>query len=74
MPRYTDVDGDSGVSSYELGDGWIKVTFKDGSTYTYTNQSAGSENIQRMHRLAQSGEGLNSFIMRVVKNRYASKQ
>lgn len=39
--------------------------------YTYT--SAGSHNIEEMKELATRGEGLNSFINRHVRKKYASK-
>jgi hypothetical protein len=74
MQRYKDVDGDSGVHSYEYGEEHIDVQFHNGHVYTYTYRSAGSHNIERMKVLADSGEGLNSFIMRRVKNRYAKKR
>lgn len=73
MERYKNLGGDSGVAAYEIGDDFIKVQFNDGSLYLYTNQSAESNNIEQMKRLAIAGRGLNSFIGRVVKKRYASK-
>jgi hypothetical protein len=73
MQRYKDIDGDSGVHSYEYGEEHIVVQFDSGHVYTYTYRSAGHHNIERMKVLADSGEGLNSFIMRRVKNRYAKK-
>jgi len=59
--------------AYEIGDNSIKVQFCDGSLYLYNNQSAGSHNIEQMKALAIAGRGLNSFISKVVKKRYASK-
>lgn len=73
MERYKNLGGDSGVSAFEIGEGSISVLFSDGSEYLYTNQSAGSSNIAEMHQLARAGQGLNSFINRVVKKRYARK-
>ena len=39
------------------------LKFSDGAVYLYTNQSAGSANIEYMKQLAIAGEGLNSFII-----------
>ncbi len=73
MERYKNLGGDSDVVAFEIAEDSITVEFKDGSIYLYTNQSAGSENISEMKRLARAGQGLNSFINRVVKKLYASK-
>jgi hypothetical protein len=73
MERYKNLGGASGVSAYEVGDDSIKVQFNDGSLYLYNYQSTGSNDIEQMKRLAIAGRGLNSFISRVVKKRYASK-
>lgn len=73
MERYKNLGGDSGVAAYEIGQGSITVQFKDGATYLYNNQSAGATNIAQMQRLAAAGQGLNSFISRVVRKGYAQK-
>lgn len=73
MERYLNLGGDSNVIGYEIGGDFIRVRFGDGSTYLYTNQSAGAENIATMKTLAVAGQGLNSFINRVVRKLYASK-
>lgn len=74
MVAYKNLGGDSGIIAYEIGDNFIEVQFKDGDIYKYTNQSAGSANIQQMKQLAVAGSGLNSFISRHVKNGYESKR
>jgi hypothetical protein len=73
MERYMNLGGDSGVFGYVLGDGSIKVQFKDGSVYEYTNASAGAAAIVTMHRLATAGQGLNSYISTTVRNSYSRK-
>lgn len=73
MERYKNLGGNSNVVSYAIGNGEITVQFEDGSIYLYTNQSATPANIAEMHRLARAGQGLNSFIGRVVKKGYARK-
>jgi hypothetical protein len=74
MERYKDIDGDSGVAGYEIGPDYIRVKFSDGSVYLYTYASAGSNNIEEMKRLAAAGEGLNAFIIKNVRKRYAKKE
>jgi len=73
MERYRNLGGDSNVAAFEIGNGSITVEFNDGSQYLYTNESAGPGSIAEMHRLARAGQGLNSYIGRVVKKGYARK-
>jgi len=73
MEHYRNLGGYSGVAAYEIGDDYIKVRFLDGSIYLYNHQSTGRDDIEHMKKLAQNGQGLNSFITRVVKKRYAAK-
>jgi len=44
--------------------------FRNGSVYTYSYDSAGEDNVEQMKQLAQSGSGLNSFILSNVKDDY----
>ncbi|MEX1185808.1 MAG: hypothetical protein WEA80_04405 [Gemmatimonadaceae bacterium] len=73
MKPYRDVDGDSGVAAYEDGAGYIRVQFKDGAVYEYTDASAGAANIAEMKRLATSGDSLNAFINRHVRKLYSQR-
>jgi hypothetical protein len=73
VEHYKNLGGDSSVVAFEIGEGSITVQFSDGSVYLYTNQSAGSASIAEMQRLARAGQGLNSFIRRVVRKGYAKK-
>ncbi|KVN20824.1 MULTISPECIES: hypothetical protein [unclassified Burkholderia] len=73
MERYANRGGDSNVVAYEIEQSSIKVQFGDGSIYLYTSQSAGSANLEQMKQLAIAGQGLNSFIGRVVRKGYAAK-
>lgn len=74
MQPYANLGGNSNVTSYENGEGYIIVQFATGywKNYTYTYASAGSSTILQMQRLADSGQGLNSFIT-TNKPPYASK-
>jgi hypothetical protein len=73
METYANYGGNSGVAAYEASRGSILVKFKDGSAYEYTNESAGAGNIETMIELAQSGQGLNTFISQHVRDLYARK-
>ncbi len=73
MTPYRDWDRDSGVRAYDIGQSHIDVEFKDGAMYRYTSLSAGQGNLDEMARLARAGEGLNSFINRVVKRLYSAR-
>ncbi len=73
MESYKNRGGDSNVVAYEVGGDSIKVQFRDGSVYLYTYQSTGQDAIERMKALATAGHGLNSYITRFVRKRYASK-
>jgi len=72
--RYRDESGISGVMAYEIGDGWIDVTFTDGWTYRYTDASAGALSVREMQALARVGRGLNTFISQHVRHRYTDKR
>lgn len=72
--QYANNHGNSSIEAYEIGADYIRVLFKDGPVYLYTYESAGADNIEHMKELARAGDGLNSFIMRRVKYKYASKQ
>lgn len=71
MVPYKDIDVDSGVSAYEIGEDYIEVKFNGTSKiYTYSYKSAGSKNVEIMKELAEKGNGLNSFINKNVKFKY----
>lgn len=73
MTPYRDWDRDSGVQEFDIGDDYIDVRFKSGAVYRYSSLSAGPQNLAEMIRLAQLGDGLNSFIGRVVAKRYEQR-
>ena len=71
METYQNVNGNSGIAGYEIGDTYIQVEFADTeSVYRYSYKSAGRENVEEMKHLAVQGHGLNSFINRRVKYLY----
>lgn len=71
MIKYLDIDNDSGIEAYEIGLDKISVKFRNtAKIYVYSYISAGKENVEHMKKLAQSGDGLNSFINLNVKYKY----
>jgi hypothetical protein len=73
MRPYKDTDDDSGVSGYEIGQGSIVVQFQKGGTYVYNAFRPGAAHVAEMQRLAQLGDGLNAYINKFVKKRFAAK-
>ncbi len=71
MKRYQNYGGNSNVSLYEYGVDYITVMISTGAQYTYNYKSAGVEHVETMKKLADSGSGLNSYIMNHVKKLYA---
>ncbi len=41
--------------AYEIGDHFIEIQFKRGAPYRYTDAGVGRENVERMKKLAGSG-------------------
>lgn len=70
MTSYANNQGRSGIRAYEIGETFIRVQFNEGKVYTYTYDSAGAHNVERMKVLAEAGEGLHSFVNRVVRDLY----
>lgn len=62
METYANLGGDSGIAGYEIGDDYITVIFTTEARYTYTYESAGVDAVETMKELAESGQGLNSYI------------
>ena len=73
MTPYHAWDKDSGIKAYEIASSHTDVQFKDGAVYRYTAVSAGRANLDRIVLLARSGDGLNQFINRAVRNRYSER-
>ncbi len=72
MKRYR-ADGDSGVAAYESGPDWIVIAFHRGGTYRYDDRHPGAEHVLEMQRLADAGDGLNTYINRHVRDDYAAR-
>ena len=73
MEKYKNLNGQSGVKSYETGSDFIIIEFRNDSRYLYTYESAGSKDIELMKSHAILGYGLNTFINKYVKDKYARR-
>ena len=73
MKQYLNLQGDSGVVAFETGRDYIKILFRGGEVYLYTNAITGREHVTEMKELAEKGRGLSTYISQHVKNRYAEK-
>jgi hypothetical protein len=71
MEMYNDIGSDSGVVSFKSAADSISIQFKKSDQiYKYTYASAGAKNIEAMKLRAISGDGLNSYILRNVQNKF----
>jgi hypothetical protein len=73
LELYRNLGRTSGVRAFEIDDEAIIVQFKDGAKYLYTYGSTGEKAIEKMKLLALKGKGLNSYISRVIRKRFARK-
>lgn len=73
MQRYANLSGESGVTAYELGDGFIRLRFVTGDVYEYTDAVTGPAHVRRMQALARAGKGLAGYVSRFVHDAYARK-
>jgi len=73
MERYKNLNGNSGIVSYEIGNDSIMIQFRDSGLYLYDSQSPGITNVEHMKSLAISGRGLNSFISTTIRKNYSRK-
>jgi len=73
MPRYRNLDGDSGVLRYETTPDSITLTFANGKRYLYSAARPGRPAVARMKALAQAGRGLSTFVSQHVRDNYERK-
>lgn len=62
MTPYGDLNGNSGIAAYAFDDDAIELRFKRGGVYRYTRADIGDAHWSAMTRLADWGQGLNSYL------------
>ena len=63
MQRYKNINGNSGIQSYEIGSNYIKVIFKTSPTiYIYSTSKITKQHIEKMEALVRTGKGLGTYI------------
>ena len=71
MQRYADIDRDSGVMGFDIGNTSITIYFKKANRpYVYSYRGAGMHHVEMMKKLAAAGDGLNEYINDHVKKLY----
>lgn len=73
MKRYGNKTGESPIIGYEVGKDSIIVTYSDGNKYKYTFTTPGKRHVLAMMELAESGEGLSTYISKYVRENYESR-
>jgi hypothetical protein len=74
MQPYANDSGESGISAFEIGPGFLRVRFIGGATYLYTRERPGSARVEVMKELALRGRGLAAFISRFVLDDYERRE
>ncbi len=73
MQPYGSPGHDSGIAAYACGPDWIDIRFRHGGTYRYDHRHPGALHVMQMQRLAEAGDGLNTYINRYVRDDYAAR-
>ncbi|MFL6699257.1 MAG: hypothetical protein ACJ8GJ_18995 [Vitreoscilla sp.] len=73
MPRYRNLNGHSGVRAYRIAPDAIDLTFVNGDSYRYSYIRPGRSEVERMKALAQTGQGLSTFVSQHVRDNYERK-
>lgn len=75
MKPYLNLNGDSGIVSYETTENSIHIVFGSGTyrNYLYDHSRPGKAMVDRMKTLADEGRGLNSYITTTVRKSYAKR-
>jgi hypothetical protein len=73
MPRYRNLNGNSGVVSYTTAEDSITLMFRNGDRYLYSHARPGRAAVDRMKTLAKAGRGLSTFVSQHVREAYERK-
>ncbi len=58
---------DSRVESFQTGDNYIRIYFREGGVYNYTSSDVGQKRIDQMKVLAEKGDGLQNYIIETFR-------
>jgi hypothetical protein len=61
-----------GVAAFEIQDDAIILKFKDGRTYLYDYAKPGKVHVEEMKKRAVEGNGLTTYINKLVRDNYSS--
>lgn len=69
MKQYAKVreSGESGITAFETGRDFIRIMFVSGPTYRYSYDRPGNFHVEKMKKLALSGQGLATYINKHVR-------
>lgn len=70
MEKYANSRGNSPITHFQIEDDRIIVWFKQGKSYSYSNNKAGKHHIDKMKILAINGSGLSAYITENVRLKY----
>ena len=73
LERYRNLNGDSGIDSFEVGTDFIVVKFKTGATYIYNYEKPGRQKTEEIKRRALAGRGVSTYISQEVREDFARK-
>ncbi len=52
----------SGITGYEYSDRWIHIRFASAAVHAYTKGRIGAKHLAALKKLADAGDGLNTYI------------
>ncbi|WP_244813756.1 hypothetical protein [Caballeronia sp. Lep1P3] len=62
MQPYRNLNGNSGVTAFDIVPDGIWVRFANGVRYLYNGRTPGSAHVEEMKRRALAGRGLSTYI------------
>lgn len=73
MTPYANLNRKSEIVAYEIGYNAITIRYRNDWCYLYSEKTIGKEKLAELIRLAESGQGLSSYISLMVAKNYAGK-
>jgi hypothetical protein len=70
---YKNKNHNSGIIAYEVGRGFIKLTFRSGDVYLYDHKKPGKSKVEKMKLLAASGKGLATYLNKYIRDNFSQK-